>query len=292
MPASGPNVLVIAFYGDRVKNISARLFGELSKKARIIFVTTEAEALKHLTETKLQAVLLADAVIINDSKKHPLLVKEVVNYAKRGGRVVMCSILASNARFPELKAFMKRELGLPWEFGEYGGQQLYLNPAGVNLCHYPGLIGTIYTKFVCLSNVEPASSIMDTKVSPCHREDDEDDDDDEDEDDYRAPGRDYIESYTTGIAFTRFHDGWVGFSGDVNSLEVSDVAILAMVGLVRNDVCFKCSQEFECRKGMPPLACAGCKKALYCSPRCQRADWDRHEFVCDVEAWKFRHPTL
>ena len=44
------------------------------------------------------------------------------------------------------------------------------------------------------------------------------------------------------------------------------------------DKCYKYPEE-----GQPRFAaCAACKMALYCSKECQRGDWEKHRYACDV----------
>lgn len=39
-----------------------------------------------------------------------------------------------------------------------------------------------------------------------------------------------------------------------------------------------------CTVLLPAMKCVGCRKVQFCSPQCQKSDWDKHKAVCNAQA--------
>ncbi|KAI1397093.1 hypothetical protein F4819DRAFT_490849 [Hypoxylon fuscum] len=165
------------------------------------------------------AILITDPGITEPENEE--LSRQVVNYARDGGTVILSLCFSSNVNFDDFSSYMKG-WGLHWKVYSYTRQDCVVNtlavgPPGVQWMYdLPALYGS---KSVFLSNVAPEACWY----LPAPYIQDEYDDEEE----IQAPPP----RKETPFAFSKVGKGFVGFTGDVNQHEATDAAILAMLGM-------------------------------------------------------------
>ncbi|KAF8535384.1 hypothetical protein BDD12DRAFT_855523 [Trichophaea hybrida] len=265
--ASRPNILAISLdFEDMVKEISVDLWSTLKSCANVVTASSAEQATELLGSLHLQAVLLTDAAVAKGTK-YENVCNLLSTYVQNGGIVIMCCIFSNFIGPDEFDNWLRQRWGLNWLFSDYHRTTFYLNPAGENLSHKPGLPNSYSMKAVSLKGVEERSKI------------------------YHPTGASNTQSLVfssqpvkdlsqAAVAYQKVGNGWLGYVGDVNSEKESTAVVMAMCGLVKGDACYVCGEITSGEEKKPLLSCSRCHKAAYCSQACQKKDWKRHKAVC------------
>ncbi|KAI2466851.1 hypothetical protein F4781DRAFT_333886 [Annulohypoxylon bovei var. microspora] len=230
MDASKPVVFQFSL-GDRWMqemvdpgNMQEPSFRETIIKLREVAIVQSAwsadEAVKLLGQNQTpHAILITDPGIVKP--KNEKLSRQVIEYARNGGTVVLTLCFSSNIAPDKFSSYMK-EWDLPWKFHSYTRESCVVNtsavgPRGVQRVH--GLPATYESKSVFITNVaHEASWYLPEPYDP---------DDYESEESFKAlPPR-----KETPFAFSKVGNGYLGFTGDVNQHETTDTAVMTMLGL-------------------------------------------------------------
>jgi hypothetical protein len=261
-----PNILAIGLeFSVMVQSISTHLFAALRSRSNVTIATTIDDAMQALTTLSPQAVLLTDAALSKRKPAYRILGGALANYVQTGGgRVIMCGVFSSMVPPKDFDEWILRRWGLHWEFGDYHRTDYYLNPAGANLAHLPGLAGEYSMKVVSLKGVSDEARIYHPTESSRTQS-------------MVFPSTEVRDLAQAAVAMQKVGEGWLGYVGDVNSEIESTAVVVAMCGLRNGEECYVCEKTAE---EMQAMRCARCKKALYCSKECQKGDWKRHKAVC------------
>ncbi|KAI0145238.1 hypothetical protein GGR57DRAFT_507204 [Xylariaceae sp. FL1272] len=169
-----------------------------------------------------KAVLIATTTIMRP--EHFQVTVQLVNYCKRGGRVVLATYrVAGSIGSRNFDPWMRDAWQLPWKADTYGKIDAVLNEShvgpGGDAAWRAGLLQDFYCKGQALSNVAPCDSLYD--VSDEHVA-------------YYGRFEDKDKDYTT-VAFAKRGEGWLGYVGDVNLEPQSSDIVIAMMGLQLED---------------------------------------------------------
>ncbi|GKU13244.1 unnamed protein product [Fusarium langsethiae] len=162
------------------------------------------------------AVLITDEALSVNRNKH--LWKAVLRYVHRGGKAVVMGNFSSFVKPLSIKPFFA-QAGLRWEVGAYHRTTVVLNHAAVESGLAAKLLPRYSQKAQFVKNVAPEDAW------------------------YMADEESVIESYLfpptstripgeSPVAFASVGDGKLGYIGDVNGEQGSNLAIRAMCGLL------------------------------------------------------------
>ncbi|KAG6897875.1 hypothetical protein C0992_009673 [Termitomyces sp. T32_za158] len=118
-------VLVLALDGDLEEAYKLPTIAALQTEITVKKALNVSEAITHLASSDLQAVFVADAAIVDHSNSQVL--KNLVEFARGGGSVVMGGSFSSFVRFPDFATFFSRSWGLNWKSGSYHRATFKLN---------------------------------------------------------------------------------------------------------------------------------------------------------------------
>lgn len=148
------------------------------------------------------------------------LSRQVVAYVRSGGTAVLGGFFSSLIQPTVFDEWMQGAWGLPWCSGQYERTTVVLQSAAAGRGTGPGwrkgLMESYSCKAVFLQDVAPEDSW------------------------YASPPGATSESLVfgpvpvlseTAVAFAKVGEGWLGYTGDVNSEDGTTMAILAMMGL-------------------------------------------------------------
>ncbi|KAH7131953.1 hypothetical protein B0J11DRAFT_520425 [Dendryphion nanum] len=209
-----PHILLVSLAIDSppFDQIYQRILGKLNTVAALHHATKPESAIQGLADQPPQAVLVTDGGI----SKHRAVYAKLLDYVRGGGILVLMGNFSSFTRPKDLDRLFQ-EAGLPWTYGEYQRTTVYRNDAEDISPHTP--IPSSYSqKAVFLKGVpgkdawylpNESSRIESLVFSP-------------------EPIGDQDQ---TPVAFTNIGEGKLGYVGDVNGEEGSDVVVLAMCGL-------------------------------------------------------------
>jgi hypothetical protein len=223
MATTKPTILVIsigeAFEVNIFDDTQADVLNKILEKAHVKRAKTSKGALNVLNEgPPPQGVYVVTPGIM--TKKNTELAGKLVDYAKAGGIVVYGGCMSSFAGPVDLGAMFRNTWGLRWEAGDYHRTTVSLNTAAAGLNGSAGELATSYSqKALNLKNVD---------ASDCW---------------YLPSADSRIESHVfapapiensneTPVAFRKIEQGWVGYTGDVNSEQTTTSVVLRMFGLV------------------------------------------------------------
>ncbi|KAI1266506.1 hypothetical protein F5Y18DRAFT_425750 [Xylariaceae sp. FL1019] len=219
--ATRPDILLISDgeWDDDLYGLSD--FGVIRKQANVhpADLKKPGEASQLIRQyPSAKAVLITTATITRP--EHFQVTLQLVNYCKRGGRVVLATayfVGSTNSRF--FNPWMRDAWLLPWECDTYGKIDAVLNDShvgpGGDATWRTGLLQDFYLKGMVLTNVAPSDSLYD--VSPEHVS-------------YYWRFEDKTKKYTT-VSFAKLGEGWLGYVGDTNVEPQSGDIIIAMMGL-------------------------------------------------------------
>ncbi|KAK4118040.1 hypothetical protein N657DRAFT_443257 [Parathielavia appendiculata] len=190
------------------------LLTELESKASLKRVKEADSAIRLLSEQP-SAALITDEALANTENAH--VWEAVLQYVRQGGISVIMGHFPSYIKPASIKPFFAKA-GLQWEAGSYHRTTLVLNREVVANDLATKLPPQYSQKALFVKNVAPAnawyhtdeSSVVESRVF--------------------APTSANIMG-ETAVAFASVGHGKLGYVGDVNAEEGSDVVILAMCGL-------------------------------------------------------------
>lgn len=223
--ASKPTILLLSLAGDQqiFHDIYGRLLRKLDDRADVQAARTAQQGLELLSNSatnKPQGIFVTDSALT--LKKHHTVAEKVVDYARNGGRVVIGGLFSSYTRPSDMTAFFTGRWNLSWASGTYQRTTVSLNSAAASASGVrpgAGLPASYSQKAVFLKNVDDSAawylpaegSVLESHVfAP-------------------SPVQNRAE---TPVAFVRVGAGWLGYVGDVNAEEESDVVVLGMLGLL------------------------------------------------------------
>lgn len=183
-------------------------------EADLTEVTDPEEAIELLTTTTPTAVLATDPALAD--KEYEKVLNHVLSYVRNGGTIVFGCMFSSFISPNRQTRFFQRKFGFPWETGSYHRTTVHLNQ-NMSKVDKDLLPATYSQKAVFLKHVHPddamyrpdSESVLESLVfSP-----------------------DPVDTSKTPVAFKTLGQGRVGYIGDVNAEDGSDMVILAMCGL-------------------------------------------------------------
>lgn len=173
------------------------------------------EALRHLADTNLKSVLVADEGIIESENSEVL--SSLIGWVNAGGIAVVGYLFPAFTNPSEFNRFFKK-WGLPWKMGNYHRTTFVLNPSIPQLSSHSANLTTSYSmKAVHLKGVN-AEDILYAPAEDSRVES-------------RVFGPSPVDLSHVPAACTRIGDGFLGYIGDVNAEEGSTGVILAMLRL-------------------------------------------------------------
>ncbi|KAI1146774.1 hypothetical protein F4825DRAFT_439658 [Nemania diffusa] len=194
-----PHVLCLCLeYESMFNDIYASLISKITAKAKMDRATTQKAALDMLTQNPPpSAILVTDAGAVNFMK----VWEHVIDCVRRGSTVVLAACFSSFVNQGQFnRCFAK--MGLPWKRGNYYRTDVSLRPGVVDDRLKKHLVPTYSQKALYVEGVA-RSDVW------------------------------YVgEPNEVAVAFTKVGNGMLGYIGDVNGEEGSEVAILAMLGLL------------------------------------------------------------
>ncbi|KAI9781790.1 MAG: hypothetical protein M1816_002180 [Peltula sp. TS41687] len=206
-----PAILLISLtYLTLNHNVSTHLLSALQSAAYLIQAEKASTALGILSQPEqyptLKGILLGDPDLLKP--KHAALRRRVVEFARSGGRVVLGCAFSALVRWPGLDKWFEKDWALDWKSGAYTGDTYYLNPYSENRLRGKSLAASYSQKALLLKGVEPEDCVYIQGVESCG-------------DLRQAP-----------VAFTKVGEGFLGYIGDVNSMEETTSVVLAMFDLI------------------------------------------------------------
>lgn len=164
------------------------------------------------------AVLITDADVINKAG-HRSLMTHLVDFARKGGRVVFGGEIASYTETPKLGPLFKNVWGLPWDMSGYHRttHQLQSQHPFVKAQKLGSTLPVSYSmKSVFLHKVAPVDAVYrpgrgsqtESHVFPASK----------------------VDSEETPVAMGRVGDGWLAWVGDVNVEEGTQKVTVALLG--------------------------------------------------------------
>lgn len=207
-------VLTLGDYADMFSDIHANLLNQLEQKSVLKRANSANEALNLINgDSKPQGILVADEGII----KANAVADKLVKFAREGGVVVVGGLFSSFGRPNDMQKYFDKKWNLPWKIGSYHRTTLTLNSAADGLPSAT-LPSSYSQKAVFLSNVPSKAawylptegSVTESHVFP------------------PSP----VQNSETPVAFTKVGNGWLGYTGSVNSEEETHTVVLGMLGLL------------------------------------------------------------
>ncbi|KAL1999505.1 hypothetical protein VTN02DRAFT_4423 [Thermoascus thermophilus] len=175
------------------------LLDRIAAHAKIERATESDEAIEYLSSNNPRAILVTDPGLTRS--EHYKVFKKVLPYVQGGGILIFCLQFSSFIRPADFDRFFRTKLHLPWKFGIYERNDTYLNRSVTHIKNMDRLPRVYSQKAVRLKDVDPGDAL-------------------------------YLPSSggEAPVAFTAYEQGWVGYTGDVNTEEGTYQAIVAMCG--------------------------------------------------------------
>lgn len=85
---------------------------------------------------------------------------------------------------------------------------------------------------------------------------------------------------STGVCATRSADGSVTTRVEARGGNLQSVSTVSTGGVVSSTSLRACSRCGSSSSAKSLSLCSACRRAAYCSPACQRADWPAHKAAC------------
>lgn len=205
-----PFIMQLALDNDEAMDWSYKhSVAAIKTKIGVKRVTTEAQALVHLSSPYLRGVFVTDCEL-TDPKYKSLLTK-MVSYANDGGRLVFGGSFSSSARFPDLEPFFA-QFQLGWKAASYTSDPLRLTGDwDYDADEYAFLPKKIHIKALFLSDVFPGDEV------------------------YRPAYDATTPTSQTAIALSHTdRGGCIGYIGDVNAEPCTTPCVLAMFDLLKH----------------------------------------------------------
>lgn len=165
-----------------------------------------------------RAIWIADPDIVQSNYSD--LSREVVNYARNGGTVVLGGYFSSLVRPDDMDRWMRVAWKLPWRTGQYHRTNVVFQAASAGRDKSQnwrdGLVAAYSLKASFLQHVAPEHAWYASMPGATSQS--------------RVFGPVPVEAQTA-VAFAPVGNGWVGYTGDVNNEEGTALAVLAMMGL-------------------------------------------------------------
>ncbi|KAF8894850.1 hypothetical protein BD779DRAFT_1669296 [Infundibulicybe gibba] len=207
-----PFVLILSF--DSVKYVKTHyrdFISRIKQEIEVIHGLSNSRVMELISSPDLIGILIMDSPIA-DAENAPVLEK-VVEFAKRGGKVVLGGLFPGGMAPDEMKAFFATSWDLPWEMSDYTSAEMIVNADHPVVGQYKpkSLDPTYHAKSVFLSGIKPNMVVYKAMAESCARS-----------------SRSNVKA---AIVHTQVGKGHLGFIGDVNpGPEVTEV-MLAMLGL-------------------------------------------------------------
>ncbi|KPM38221.1 hypothetical protein AK830_g8346 [Neonectria ditissima] len=199
-----PRILMLCLESeDLFDACSGRLVSLITSKAKMERARTQEMALDMLNRDSCPSVILVvDGALTRQSK----VWERVIDHLRGGATVILAGCFSSSVTTGQFNRFFAK-LGLPWQRGSYGRETVTLrhNVSYVSYGPLPSQLPAAYSqKAVFANHVE--------KVDAWYT--------------------DGYSSNEAAVVFTKVGFGWLGYVGDVNFEEGSDMVVLAMCGLL------------------------------------------------------------
>lgn len=198
--SSDKTIAIIALSGmlDMFESIHAHLVTSLKDKAKVVSVTTLAQAKKVLQAPAPAGVLIVDAAVTE--KKYKDFVPSLVSYVGNGGSLVFAGAFSSFARPLNMNKLWKA-FGMGWEAASYHRMEFEKELDHATVARNPSLPTKYSMKALQLKNI--GSSGLYSEGLP------------------ESP-----------IVHKRIRSGYLGYVGDVNGENETTPCVLAMLGLL------------------------------------------------------------
>ncbi|KAJ2914216.1 hypothetical protein MD484_g6210, partial [Candolleomyces efflorescens] len=198
------------------ESINSHIVTAIKGKRKVVQALNPTTALEMLSSPNLDGVLITDAGITKT--KAVFLLRELVNYARSGGVVVVGCMFSGHIAGNDFEKFF-RNFGLSWVRGSYHRTTFYSNPANRVVAANPSLAPFYSMKALHADGISSdmalytptTSSVLQSMVF--------------------APRR--IQNLREApVVMAKVGTGQVGYIGDVNSEKESTNVYLAMLGLL------------------------------------------------------------
>lgn len=198
-----------------------RVLNKLSDRAQLVPARSVRTAVNFLENNQPTAIFATDSGLTE--RENVAVVQKVKNYVSSGGRAIFGGNFSSFVHTVKMGPFFRTNFGLPWDYGDYTRDDLFLNMDAVeNLPSQHQLASKYSQKAVYVKIVDSLTALYLRRP--------EDDDDDALDEGYPPPR--IVETISqTPAAWASVGQGWVGYTGDVNAEEDTDAVVLAMCGL-------------------------------------------------------------
>ncbi|KIY71250.1 hypothetical protein CYLTODRAFT_369569 [Cylindrobasidium torrendii FP15055 ss-10] len=209
-----PFFLVISLEFEAiVASIHNDLFLSLEKKALVKWAKTVTSALALITSPNVLGVLVVDGGAARSKNKR--VARQLVDYTKRGGRVIIGGQFSNNSSETSMSSFFS-QWGVSWKMGDYHRTTVEKKDAHPTVKANPILPKEISMKAVNLSGVD-ASAAMYLPSSESHLES-------------RVFPNLPIQNLQEGpVVLARVGEGHLGYVGDVNGEVLVTPVVLAML---------------------------------------------------------------
>jgi hypothetical protein len=194
------------------------------QKATVKRAKTFAGALRYLEQNTPNGIVVTDAGVVARSPAEVRECREIsdrlVTYVHNGGTVIFSFVFSSHVSPAQMNKFWQETWNLPWKFGDYHRTTFHLNRDALKLDD--GVVEKLQAaysqKAVHLKGVARehawylpgTDSTTQTFVFPT------------------APIQNMEQ---TPMAFAKVGEGFVGYTGDVNQEEGTNLALMQMLGL-------------------------------------------------------------
>ena len=217
-PTSDPLVFVFSTEEPALmSDVFANLLKKLNAKAVIKVAKTAAEAGALLDQhPNPSGIFVADQGMANTKNK--VISQRVVKYAREGGTVVVGGVFSGFIPPPKLDKYFEEMWSLSWRFGSYHRTTLKLTD-NASERKSSSLPKSYSQKAVHLKGVSRESAwYLPAEDSTIES---------------RVFGPSPIENKSeTPVAFEKAGNGWLGYTGDVNSEEGTTEVVLSMLKLL------------------------------------------------------------
>jgi hypothetical protein len=214
---SKPTILLLSLdHQPFFDTMYSRLIDSMSEKATLKRAKQPTQAVNFLSSNTPHVIFITDLGLLKAPNSAAL--EHVVSYVRAGGTAVIGGLFSSFVRPTDMGKWFRVHWGLPWRAGDYHRTTVYLNSGARRVLPQYCLHSEYSQKAVFLKNVASdaawylpsQSSRTESLVFPPTA----------------------VDGQQTPVAFTAVGEGWLGYVGDVNAEEGSDVAVLAMCGLM------------------------------------------------------------
>ncbi|KAF5591998.1 triacylglycerol lipase [Fusarium subglutinans] len=187
------------------------LMAKIRRRADFLRVE-DADSAKHwLSRATPEAILITDEGLTEDQNSH--VWHAVLRYVRGGGTAVVMGCFSNFVLPLSIKPFFA-QAGLEWCSASYTGETFVLNDAAVDSCSAAKMVPEYSTKAQFLNNVALGDAWYVT----------------DEESNVLSPIN--ARAGESAVAFASVGDGKLGYIGDVNAEHGSNVAVLAMCGLL------------------------------------------------------------